>query len=123
MPHPLVSLYDSQIATYALAVDNCVKGIERLRKRGDPDTSKGMIQTTEAHAIACVKLANLKRERESLMRDLDSLDRLREMSKFFMSWRDSLEQDAKNPKLPDAQRHFSAATAARINVLLMGGRV
>lgn len=123
MPHPLIALYDAQISNFASAAEGTMLGMIRLKKKGVLDSDPTMKQTQCSHNSACMKRDKLRAERDALVRDLESLDRLREMSMFFISWRDSLESDAKNPRLPDAQRHFSAATAARINVLLLGGRV
>lgn len=121
MAHPLIVLYNAQITKYQNAIANDTAGIQRLKAKAGDHTA-AIEHTAHAHSIASEKLASLLRQREAMVRDLEALDRLREMSRHLMSWRDTLESDAKNPKLPDAQRHFSAATAARVNVLLLGGK-
>lgn len=122
MPHPIVQMYDLELQRAVEAADGTLKGILRLKKKGVKDNDMAMLQTCDSHNRACEKRDNLRRKREELLADLESLERLRRMLGALMSWKSQLDGDAKNPISSDAQRYFSGVAAARIARILEGAQ-
>jgi len=118
MAHPLITHYDGQISIAKQAVDGNTVGLIRLKKKGVPDLSLQVMQTKEALRHAQVKLEKLLRERDAVLRDFEELDRMRNMVRDFMSWRDSLKSDSKNSSSTEAVKFMSTAAASRITTIL-----